>query len=98
MTIGGARDILSIAAQSGGGQCEHLMGIESLIIFLLVGLVAGWLAGQFVRGGGFGLAGDLIVGVVGAFLGGWLLPLIGVSLTGILGSIVTATIGAVILL
>lgn len=74
------------------------MGIESLIIFLLVGLVAGWLAGQFVRGGGFGLVGDLIVGVVGAFLGGWLLPLIGVSLTGILGLIVTATIGAVILL
>jgi uncharacterized membrane protein YeaQ/YmgE (transglycosylase-associated protein family) len=74
------------------------MGIESLIVILLVGLVAGWLAGQFVRGGGFGLVGDLIVGVVGAFLGGWLLPLIGLNLTGILGAIVTATIGAVILL
>jgi uncharacterized membrane protein YeaQ/YmgE (transglycosylase-associated protein family) len=75
------------------------MTIESLIVLLLVGLVAGWLAGQFVRGGGFGLVGDIIVGIIGALIGGWLLPRLGLSLGGgILGSIITATIGAVILL
>jgi uncharacterized membrane protein YeaQ/YmgE (transglycosylase-associated protein family) len=75
------------------------MGGESLIIFLLVGLIAGWLASQLVRGGGFGLIGDLIVGVIGAFIAGYLFPRLGISLgAGILGSIIAATIGAVILL
>ncbi|MBA8902575.1 MULTISPECIES: GlsB/YeaQ/YmgE family stress response membrane protein [unclassified Phyllobacterium] len=75
------------------------MGGESLLIFLLVGLIAGWLASQLVRGGGFGLIGDLIVGVIGAFIAGYLFPRLGISLgAGILGSIIAATIGAVILL
>jgi uncharacterized membrane protein YeaQ/YmgE (transglycosylase-associated protein family) len=75
------------------------MTLEGLIVFLLVGLIAGWLASQFVRGGGFGLVGDLIVGVVGAFIGGWLLPRIGVNIGGgIISEIITAVIGAVILL
>ncbi len=75
------------------------MALEGLIVFLVVGLVAGWLASQFVRGGGYGLVGDLIVGVVGAFIGGWLLPRIGVSIGGgIVAEIITAVIGAVILL
>jgi uncharacterized membrane protein YeaQ/YmgE (transglycosylase-associated protein family) len=75
------------------------MGGESLLIFLLVGLIAGWLASQLVRGGGFGLVGDLIVGVIGAFIAGYLFPRLGISLgSGILGAIIAATIGAVILL
>lgn len=75
------------------------MGGESLLVFLLVGLIAGWLASQLVRGGGFGLVGDLIVGVIGAFIAGYLFPRLGISLgSGILGAIIAATIGAVILL
>jgi uncharacterized membrane protein YeaQ/YmgE (transglycosylase-associated protein family) len=67
---------------------------ESLLVILVVGLVAGWLAGQIVRGTGFGLIGDLIIGIIGAFIGDWLLPRIGVHLgTGIVAAIVNATIG-----
>lgn len=69
-----------------------------LILFLLIGLAAGWLAGRIMKGGGFGLVGDLIVGVVGAFLGGWLFDLLGISLGGLLGSLVTALVGAIVLL
>ena len=75
------------------------MDLQSLIVLLLVGLVAGWLAGQFVKGGGFGLIGDIVVGIVGALIAGWLFPMLGISLGGgILGAIISATIGAVILL
>ncbi|HMF69328.1 MULTISPECIES: GlsB/YeaQ/YmgE family stress response membrane protein [Phyllobacterium] len=75
------------------------MGGESLLIFLLVGLIAGWLASQLVRGGGFGLVGDLVVGVIGAFIAGYLFPRLGISLgSGIIGAIIAATVGAVILL
>ncbi len=70
-----------------------------IIIFLLVGLIAGWLAGKIMRSG-FGLLGDLIVGVIGALLGGLLLGWLGVSFSGlgILGAILTALVGAIILL
>jgi uncharacterized membrane protein YeaQ/YmgE (transglycosylase-associated protein family) len=75
------------------------MTLEGLIIFLLVGGVAGWLAGLIVRGGGFGIVGNIAVGIVGAFIAGFLFPAIGISLAaGIVGSIVHATIGAVVLL
>ncbi len=75
------------------------MGIEALLILLLVGLVAGWLAGLIMRGGGFGLVGNIIVGVIGAFIAGFLLPKFGISLAaGLVGSIIHAVIGAVILL
>ncbi len=75
------------------------MGIESLIIFLIVGAIAGWLAGVLVKGFGFGLLGNIVVGIIGAFIAGWLLPTLGISLgNGILDAIVYATIGAVILL
>ncbi|MEJ6781963.1 MULTISPECIES: GlsB/YeaQ/YmgE family stress response membrane protein [Phyllobacteriaceae] len=75
------------------------MGIESLIIFLIVGAVAGWLAGQLVKGYGFGLIGNIVVGIVGALIAGWLFPVLGISLgSGIIASIIHATIGAVILL
>jgi len=66
--------------------------------FLLIGLAAGWLAGQLVKGGGFGLAGDLAVGVIGAILGGMLFGLLGLKATGPVGSLVTATAGAVLLI
>ena len=75
------------------------MSSESLLIILIVGLVAGWLAGQIVQGTGFGLIGDLIIGVAGAFVGGWLLPQLGIHLgSGTISAIIDATIGAVILL
>lgn len=71
----------------------------NLIWFLVVGLIAGWLAGVLVKGGGFGLLGDLVVGVVGAFIGGFLFSFLGLSSDGgLIGSIVVATIGAVVLL
>ena len=72
---------------------------ESLIVILLVGIVAGWLAGQVVRGGGFGLVGDLIVGIIGAFVGDWLLPRLDIHLgVGTVSLIINATIGAIVLL
>lgn len=74
------------------------MALESLLVFLIVGAVAGWLAGVIVKGHGFGLVGNIIVGIVGAFIAGWLLPSLGLGLSGIVGSIVYAAIGAVILL
>jgi uncharacterized membrane protein YeaQ/YmgE (transglycosylase-associated protein family) len=75
------------------------MSGESLLVILLVGLVAGWLAGQIMRGTGFGLIGDLIIGIVGAFIGGWLLPRLGIHLgVGMVAAIVNATIGAMLLL
>jgi uncharacterized membrane protein YeaQ/YmgE (transglycosylase-associated protein family) len=76
----------------------HMSG-ESLLIILLVGLVAGWLAGQIVQGTGFGIIGDLLIGIVGAFIGDWLLPQLGLHLgSGIISAIANATIGAVLLL
>lgn len=70
-----------------------------LIVFLIVGAIAGWLAGQVVKGGGFGLVGDIIVGILGAIIAGFLFPKLGFSLgAGILGEIISAAIGAIILL
>lgn len=75
------------------------MSSESLLVILFVGLVAGWLAGQVVRGSGFGTIGDLIIGVLGAFIGSWLLPQLGIHLgTGVVSAIINATIGAILLL
>jgi uncharacterized membrane protein YeaQ/YmgE (transglycosylase-associated protein family) len=72
---------------------------ESLLVILLVGLVAGWLAGKIVQGTGLGVIGDLIIGILGAFVGDWLLPRVGLHLgTGIVSAIVNATIGAILLL
>jgi uncharacterized membrane protein YeaQ/YmgE (transglycosylase-associated protein family) len=75
------------------------MALEAILIILIIGAVAGWLAGQIVRGMGFGLIGNIVVGIVGAFIAGWLLPQIGIHIAGgIIGSIINATIGAVVLL
>ena len=75
------------------------MSAETLIIWIIVGAVAGWLAGLVVRGFGFGLIGNIIVGIVGAFLGGWLFGNFGIAIgAGIINTIFTAFIGAVVLL
>ncbi len=72
---------------------------QSLLVIILVGIIAGWLAGRVMEGGGFGLIGDLIVGLLGAFIGDWLLPRLGIHLgVGVVAAIVNAFIGAVVLL
>ena len=75
------------------------MGIESLLVFLIIGAIAGWLAGVIVKGYGFGIVGNIVVGIVGALIAGWLFPRLGFALGGgVLAAIIHATIGAVILL
>jgi uncharacterized membrane protein YeaQ/YmgE (transglycosylase-associated protein family) len=75
------------------------MDLQQTIVFLVIGAVAGWLAGVILKGGGFGLVGNLIVGILGAVLGGWLFKLLNISIGGEwIGPIVTATAGAVALL
>ncbi|MGZ5866248.1 MAG: GlsB/YeaQ/YmgE family stress response membrane protein [Xanthobacteraceae bacterium] len=75
------------------------LSAESLLVILLIGAIAGWLAGQIVQGTGFGLLGDIIIGIVGAFIASWLFPQLGLHLgTGIVAEIFAATIGAVLLL
>lgn len=70
-----------------------------LLYFLLIGLIAGWLAGLLVKGGGFGIVGDMVMGVLGAFLGGFLFNSLGLSAGGgMLSSIIVATIGAIVLI
>ncbi|HKT92919.1 MULTISPECIES: GlsB/YeaQ/YmgE family stress response membrane protein [Paraburkholderia] len=72
---------------------------HGIIAWLIIGAIAGWLAGVLVKGGGFGLFVDIIVGIVGAFIGGWLAGVLGIHIgAGIISSIITAIVGAVILL
>jgi uncharacterized membrane protein YeaQ/YmgE (transglycosylase-associated protein family) len=72
---------------------------QSLLVIIIVGIVAGWLAGRVMEGGGFGLVGDLLVGLIGAFIGDWLLPRLGIHLgVGIVALIINAFIGAIVLL
>jgi len=81
-----------------GASVMHLSN-QSLLFIIVVGIVAGWLAGRVMEGGGFGLIGDLIVGLIGAFIGDWLLRRLGIHLgTGIVALIINAFIGAVVLL
>ncbi|QQS49446.1 MAG: GlsB/YeaQ/YmgE family stress response membrane protein [Acidobacteriota bacterium] len=70
----------------------------SLLWFLIIGAVAGWLAGVLMKGGGFGLIGNLLVGIIGSFIGGNLLGLLGITTGGLIGNLVAAVIGAVVLL
>jgi uncharacterized membrane protein YeaQ/YmgE (transglycosylase-associated protein family) len=71
----------------------------NFVWFIIVGLVAGWLAGVIMKGGGFGVIGDIVVGIVGALIGGWLFSTMGVSAGGgLLGAIIVALIGAIILI
>jgi uncharacterized membrane protein YeaQ/YmgE (transglycosylase-associated protein family) len=72
---------------------------ETLLVILVVGLIAGWLAGQIVQGTGFGIVGDLVIGVLGAFFGSWLFPQLGIHFgAGLISAIINATLGALILL
>jgi uncharacterized membrane protein YeaQ/YmgE (transglycosylase-associated protein family) len=72
---------------------------HGIIAWLIIGIIAGWLAGKIVEGAGFGLIVDIIVGIVGAFIGGWLAGLVGLNIGGgLISSIIVAVIGAVILL
>jgi len=70
----------------------------NIILFLIIGIIAGWLAGKIIKGGGFGLVGNLAVGVVGAFMGGYLFEFLGIAAGGLIGSLITAVVGALILL
>ncbi len=72
--------------------------MDNLLWFLVIGLAAGWLASQIMKGGGSGLVTDLIMGVIGSILGGFLFGLLGLSADGALGSLVTATVGAIVLI
>ena len=75
------------------------MSSESLIVILFVGLVAGWLAGKVVRGAGFGIIGDIVIGIIGAFIASWLFPRLGFHIGGgIVAEIIYSAIGAIILL
>jgi uncharacterized membrane protein YeaQ/YmgE (transglycosylase-associated protein family) len=81
------------------GRSDVNLSNQSLLVILVVGIVAGWLAGRVMRGGGFGLIGDLVVGLIGAFIGDWLLPQLGIHLgVGMVALIINAFIGAVVLL
>jgi uncharacterized membrane protein YeaQ/YmgE (transglycosylase-associated protein family) len=75
-----------------GGENMHW------VWFLIIGVIAGWLAGKVMRGRGFGLIGDLVVGILGALVGGFLFKFLGIAAYGFVGSLVTATVGAMILL
>jgi uncharacterized membrane protein YeaQ/YmgE (transglycosylase-associated protein family) len=76
-----------------------VLTMESLLIIVLVGLAAGWLAGQVVQGTGFGLVGDIVIGIVGALIASWLFPTLGLRLGGgIVAAIIAAAIGAILLL
>jgi uncharacterized membrane protein YeaQ/YmgE (transglycosylase-associated protein family) len=75
------------------------MDVQALIIMLLIGAIAGWLAGVIVKGFGLGLLGNIVVGIIGSFIGGWLFAQFGVGIGGgIIGSIIASTVGAVVLL
>jgi uncharacterized membrane protein YeaQ/YmgE (transglycosylase-associated protein family) len=106
---GAARSRLWAACAHGHGANENggltgsdvMLGIEiqALIIFLIVGAIAGWLAGQIMTGFGFGLVGNIILGIVGALVAGWLLPRLNVHIGGgIIGDIINALIGAIVVL
>ncbi|MDH3291678.1 MAG: GlsB/YeaQ/YmgE family stress response membrane protein [Gemmatimonadota bacterium] len=72
--------------------------MPNFLWFLIIGIIAGWVAGRITKGKGFGLFGNLIVGVLGALVGGFLFDLVGLSAYGVLGSLITATVGAIVLL
>jgi uncharacterized membrane protein YeaQ/YmgE (transglycosylase-associated protein family) len=71
---------------------------RGLLSYLIIGLIAGWLAGKIAEGRGFGLLGNIVVGIVGAFIGGFLFGIFGLSANEFIGSVVMATIGAIVLL
>jgi uncharacterized membrane protein YeaQ/YmgE (transglycosylase-associated protein family) len=99
-----AKGIIYVTSEAGtiapGHKIEsENMSNQGLLVIIVVGVVAGWLAGQIMRGAGYGLIGDLIVGIIGAYIGDWLLPRLGIHLgAGIIADIIDATVGALVLL
>jgi uncharacterized membrane protein YeaQ/YmgE (transglycosylase-associated protein family) len=79
-------------------RTEDEMTITRLIWFLLIGLIAGWLASMVMKGSRHGLLGYLIIGVIGALLGGWLFGVLGIGAGGLIGALITAFVGAVVLI
>jgi len=74
------------------------LNLSDILWWLIVGLIAGFLASRVMRGGGYGLIGDIVVGIIGALLGGWLAGFLGIGASGLIGTIIVAFIGACILL
>ncbi len=74
------------------------MNTDSIILILLIGALAGWIAGKIMKGKGFGAIGNIVVGIFGAVLGGFVFQFLGISFGGLIGSLVTATAGAIALL
>src|SRR5204862_138454 len=96
--LAGYRDADAAAATAAWRRHMYLSN-QSLLVIILVGIIAGWLAGRLVAGGGFGLIGDLVLGVIGAFIGEWLLPRLNIHLgVGTVALIINATLGAIVLL
>jgi uncharacterized membrane protein YeaQ/YmgE (transglycosylase-associated protein family) len=89
-------DWVAAAQASSNAQEDHML--TNLIWWIIVGLIAGWAAGKIMKGGGYGVAADIILGIVGAVVGGWLLGALGIYAGGLLGTIVVAIIGAVFLI
>jgi uncharacterized membrane protein YeaQ/YmgE (transglycosylase-associated protein family) len=100
LSVAGVRfaDTLTESPQKRRIEGEIAVDPTSLITFLAIGAVAGWLAGLIMKGAGFGLIGNIVVGIIGAFVGGFLANVLGLSASGLLGSILLATLGAVVLL
>jgi len=74
------------------------MDIQTILIIVAIGAVAGWLAGVIMSGSGFGLLGDIVIGIIGAVVGGFLFGLLGLAAVGLIGQIISATVGAVVLI
>ena len=87
-----------IGPREGRATTGKYVILVGLVIFLLIGAVAGWLAGVIMKGGGFGVIGNIVVGVIGSLIGGWLFGLLGIGAAGLSGSIIASVIGAIILL
>jgi uncharacterized membrane protein YeaQ/YmgE (transglycosylase-associated protein family) len=77
---------------------ERIMDIQTILIIVAIGAIAGWLAGVIMSGSGFGLLGDIIVGIIGAVVGGFLFGLLGITAVGLIGQIISATVGAIVLI
>lgn len=74
------------------------MDITSLIIFLIIGALAGWIAGSIMKGKGYGIVGNMVIGIIGAVIGGLIFDLVGIAAGGFIGSLITATVGAIVLI
>ncbi|HUV21237.1 MAG: GlsB/YeaQ/YmgE family stress response membrane protein [Gammaproteobacteria bacterium] len=74
------------------------MDITSLLIFLAIGAIAGWIAGSVMKGKGYGIIGNMVIGIVGAVVGGFIFGLLGISAGGLIGTLITATVGAIALI